>query len=291
MHSGIKKNAEFPNPISSNNVSATLAEHPFLQLAFRASFLFATMVSIIALVFWLGYLNAWWQLNSSGLTPTTWHLHEMLFGYGATIATGFVLTAVQTWTGRPSIKGLPLLALLALWLSARVLFFVNGAETIALAIVLQSSWWLLIIGYYTQLVIKAKNRRNYIFIIIFTLMMILELSILILDVTGYESLAIHSGRTMVLLFCLLMAIVSGRVIPFFTKVGARLSHVSHPKLLDKTIFCVSVVGALVFFSSGLFELPLSPAWLMLTAGILHLLRLVFWQSHKTLRSPLLWSLH
>ena len=41
--------------------------------------------------------------------------------YAAAIVAGFLLTAVQTWTGRPGLSGTPLAALAAIWLAAALL--------------------------------------------------------------------------------------------------------------------------------------------------------------------------
>ncbi|WP_259368440.1 NnrS family protein [Colwellia sp. BRX10-4] len=52
-----------------------------------------------------------------------WHIHEMIFGFGSAIIVGFLLTAVQNWTGIASVKGKPLAALFFLWLLGRVVIF------------------------------------------------------------------------------------------------------------------------------------------------------------------------
>ena len=45
----------------------------------------------------------------------------MLFGFSSAIIVGFLLTAVQTWTGVPSIKNVTLAILVSVWLLARIL--------------------------------------------------------------------------------------------------------------------------------------------------------------------------
>ena len=44
----------------------------------------------------------------------------MLFGFGVAIIAGFLLTAVQTWTGVPGLLGQTLALLAGLWLAARL---------------------------------------------------------------------------------------------------------------------------------------------------------------------------
>jgi uncharacterized protein involved in response to NO len=45
-----------------------------------------------------------------------WHIHEMIFGFGSAIIAGFLLTAVQSWTGLRGMQGKVLIALFSLWL-------------------------------------------------------------------------------------------------------------------------------------------------------------------------------
>ena len=40
-----------------------------------------------------------------------WHIHEMIYGYGAAAVAGFTLTAIPNWTGRLPLQGGKLIAL------------------------------------------------------------------------------------------------------------------------------------------------------------------------------------
>lgn len=75
-----------------------------------------------AILFWLplfyGHLTTF-----SVFLPVDWHVHEMLFGYLAAIMTGFLLTAIPNWTGLLPVQGLPLLALVLLWLAGQLAVF------------------------------------------------------------------------------------------------------------------------------------------------------------------------
>ena len=96
--------------------------HPLLELAFRPLFLLGMVSSSMSLLMWVASLNDISVLNAQGLSPTIWHIHEMLFGFAATVAVCFILTAVQTWTGKASISGKPLASIFALWLAASSIF-------------------------------------------------------------------------------------------------------------------------------------------------------------------------
>jgi uncharacterized protein involved in response to NO len=268
-----------------------LSQHPVLDLPFRSYFLLAVVCSLLALGLWAAYFNGYFSFNSQGISPLTWHIHEMIFGFAATVAVGFVLTAAQTWTGQPSIKGLAVLAFIGLWLMVRVALLVNLPSTIIAAIILQSFWWLGSIAVFTRLVLKSKNRRNYLFIPLLSVLMLLNITLLLLDFNGHYELTRHIARTCVLMFCLLIGILGGRVIPFFTVSGAKLSPITSPSWLTPLLTITSISGVVVFFSSAFLDLPFSPAGLMIAAGLLHLVRQGYWRSFATRNIALLWSLH
>ena len=92
---------------------------PLWQLGFRAFFLGGAVFSVITLSLWLllyrGVINI--QPLGGGYW---WHIHEVIFGFGWAIIAGFLLTAVQTWTGQSGLQGKKLSALFSLWLLARI---------------------------------------------------------------------------------------------------------------------------------------------------------------------------
>ncbi|RWP10822.1 MAG: NnrS family protein [Mesorhizobium sp.] len=73
----------------------------------------------MSVLFWLPMYSGLIESNSA-FASVDWHIHEMLFGYLPAIVTGFLLTAIPNWTGRLPVQGLPLLALVILWIAGRV---------------------------------------------------------------------------------------------------------------------------------------------------------------------------
>ena len=71
---------------------------PILRLGFRPFFLLGAVYAVIAVALWV-----WMFQNGQPATLKVpalwWHVHEMLFGFSMAIVVGFVLTAVQNWTG------------------------------------------------------------------------------------------------------------------------------------------------------------------------------------------------
>jgi len=275
----------------STSAGQYIAQHPALDLPFRSYFLLAVTCSIFALGVWAAYFNGLFSFAGNGITPVVWHIHEMIFGFGATVAVGFILTAAQTWTGQPSIKGLSVIAFIVLWLLVRITLLINTPNSIVIAVVLQSFWWLGSIALFTRLVIKSGNRRNYLFVPLLSTLMLLNIALILLDLNEYHQLTRHIARTSVLMFCLLMGILGGRVIPFFTVSGAKLDPINTPHWITPLLISTSILGVLVFFSSAFITLPFSPAILMIASGLFHLLRQSYWRSFSTLNISLLWSLH
>lgn len=71
---------------------------PFLEHPFHPFFLLGAAFAAASVVAWAGMLGQQWSF-ATAMPPLLWHGHEMLFGFGAAIVVGFVLTAAQNWTG------------------------------------------------------------------------------------------------------------------------------------------------------------------------------------------------
>ncbi|MGF6962026.1 uncharacterized protein involved in response to NO [Paraburkholderia youngii] len=81
-------------------------------LGFRPFYLAGALFGCIAMLLWLGALAGWPLLDSTSYMPgTLWHVHEMIFRFGAAIVTGFLLTAVRAWTSTNPALGASLAAL------------------------------------------------------------------------------------------------------------------------------------------------------------------------------------
>ncbi len=94
----------------------------FLGLGFRPLYLSGTAWAVIAIAIWI-YAP---QLLTGPLQGIAWHAHEMLWGFVATIAVGFLMTAAANWTGINPLHGRALAVACALWLIARAAFLVEA---------------------------------------------------------------------------------------------------------------------------------------------------------------------
>jgi uncharacterized protein involved in response to NO len=91
-----------------------------LALGFRPFYLLAASWSVFAIFEWLLELQGIGVRGLSFASSMQWHAHEMIFGFAATVVTGFALTAVRAWTGLNTPTGKGLLLLVLLWCGARI---------------------------------------------------------------------------------------------------------------------------------------------------------------------------
>src|SRR5665647_246994 len=113
----------------------------FLELAFRPLYLFSAVWALSAIGLWI-YAP---QFLSWPLTGLAWHAHEMLWGFVATIAVAFLMTAGANWTGINPLKGGALAVTSVLWLIARVGFLAGGQNLFLVAAAAELGFFLSLI--------------------------------------------------------------------------------------------------------------------------------------------------
>lgn len=262
---------------------------PLFRLAFRPFFLGGCLLALLAIPLWLLALagDAGWQPAGGWLA---WHRHELLFGFALAIIGGFLLTAVQTWTGRPGISGMPLAVLAGVWLAARLAWLFNLPWP--LLAVLELSFPLAVAGLMGWTLWKVRQQRNYPIVLVLLLLALadgLSLYGLLRADEGWQRQAVLTGLWLV---AAMMGLIGGRVIPFFTQRGLGRTEAVKPwPWLDYLLLAGSALVALLY-ASGVALMPsLWVGLLFALLGLGHLLRLVRWHNPGLWRVPLLWSLH
>lgn len=267
---------------------------PLWMLAFRPYFLAGGLLAFFSIGYWLLILTGHvsWGLS---MPATLWHAHEMMFGFAGAVAVGFLLTAAQTWTGVPSLSGYKLMLLTVIWLLARGSFFITGLglENANLYAVLffQLIWWLGAIAALANMLLKAKSKNNYQFLPILGALCVLNSVYLWLAIEQKMLLALATVDTAVLVMTLLVGVVAGRVLPFFTARGLDLAEQVRIPRLDKVLLYSSLFAVAFYFISQLFISSVNPGWVLAVVAVLHLSRSLLWWNNKMLKVPLLWSLH
>ena len=254
-----------------------------LAKGFRPFFLLAALHAVITLPLWVVSLQGHLAVGGR-LGGTVWHAHEMLFGFTTAVIAGFLLTAASNWTSRETATGMPLAALVVLWLAGRFLAFlgsawgayVDGAFFLALALVL------------ARPIVLSKSRRNYLFPL-----MILGLGAgdiwLHSGAAGHTLPGLRLGPLLALdVVVVMMVLVTGRIVPMFTRNALQDKAVKNSPTLDR-LALAGVLALAVLGAAQLSERWLAP--IALVAGALVLVRAHAWGAQRTLRNPLLWVLH
>ncbi len=263
---------------------------PLLRLAFRPFFLCGSLLALLAIPLWVhAFLGAAgnWQPVGGWLA---WHRHELVFGFAAAIIVGFLLTAVQTWTGRPSISGKPLAGLLLVWLAARLSWLL--AAPLWLLIPLNLLFLLLAALVMARLLWAVRQKNNYPTVAILLLLLLAEAQSLAGLALGDQDWQRRAVLAAVWLVAAMMTLIGGRVIPFFIQRGLGRPVAVKPILwLDRALLLGAAVVA-VLHATGLALLPnLLVALLFLLLGVGHALRMGRWFDAGLFKVPLLWSLY
>jgi uncharacterized protein involved in response to NO len=264
---------------------------PLFRLGFRPFFLFGASFAIIAIILWGLILHGNIAFQPYG-SASWWHKHEMIFGFGSAIIAGFLLTAVQNWTGTRGVSGIRLGVLFALWLLARISLFWPSllGETASMIIDLL---FLPCVAYFlAKPIIAIKQYRNLFFIpllLLFTLINI-EFHLTVIDP---EQVSIQSTSfAAVLLITTLMSVMAGRVTPMFTANGTQTPKVMPIMMVEYA--CNGLVALAMFTQlfAPVYKLnPYFMAAILLLAGMAHATRWFRWRPWITFGVPLLWSLH
>lgn len=260
---------------------------PLFRLGFRPFFLAGALFAIVSMVLWGMLLSGKITLPSQ-LPSTQWHAHEMLFGFSGAIILGFLLTAVQNWTGYPGLKGKKLAVLFILWVLARIAMFLLPPDLFWLTMILELSWMPLAALVLAQAVYHAKQWRNLFFVPLLIVMTLLNAVSLI----GFKSydyiMSQHAIWSMLFLVFFIIAMMGGRVIPFFTSKGTGTEKVQPIQALEYlALVPLLLLAIFTWFPS----LTIISGLLALLAGVANLIRVIRWKPVLTLPVPLLWSLH
>lgn len=269
---------------------ALLTIPPLWRLGFRPFFLGGALFALVGIAAWaavlLGILPTWQPLGGW----LAWHRHEMLFGFASAIIAGFLLTAVQTWTGRPGVSGRPLLVLAAVWLAARLGWF--GGAPLWLVAPLELAFLPALAFFVGRSLWQVRQVRNYPVILVLTLLTLMDALVMLGLWAGNESWQRSGVLAALWLVAALMGLIGGRVIPFFTQRGlGHTAQVPAWPWLDNVLLAGTLLVA-VLTASG-FGLEPSPLMGVLFAVLAlgHLIRLWRWRDRGIWGVPLLWSLH
>lgn len=268
-------------PIARARVAPSL--QAFLEMAFRPLYLAGTGWALVAVVVWIFFP----QVLRAPLQGIAWHAHEMMWGFIATIAVGFLMTAGANWTGVNPLKGRALLAGCGLWGFARVSFLLGGPALFWLGLGAEAGFFVLAAGAMARVVYKTRNKRNYAVPWLLLGLGVTDVLFLLAAFVGDSVLLMQRFNAGLLCMALIALLVARRVIPFFAM--RAVQGLQLPMHLRSGQFQLGVGALAVLFLLLRLDGPLALA--LGLAGALSLLQVISWKPWAVWSRPLLWILY
>ena len=265
-------------------------DHPIWGIGFRPFFLSGAFISIALILYWsLAYFLG--DLPGGYFNPIYWHAHEMIYGFAISIVSGFLLTSTASWTNTLPLRGSKLKVLFFLWLAGRIamtLSLFNLPVSPYIYSLIDLLFIPVLVFSLAPPLIKSKKIKNLQFVPILSVLVLGNLltHLSALEIIDYKFAArgIYLGVNLILI---IMVIISGRVIPFFTSNAI-------PGLKPNTWAWVEnavLVSVWTYILLDFLDFPLIKGWVALACGVFSLIRLSGWKSLKTIGHPLVWILH
>ncbi|WP_374763221.1 NnrS family protein [Yunchengibacter salinarum] len=265
---------------------------PVFSHGFRIFFFSGAVWAALSMGLWLLAISGAIALPTR-FDPVSWHAHEFLYGYLFAILSGFLLTAVPNWTGRPPLSGWPLIGLFLLWLLGRLAVTAAGDLPPMAVFIADSALVLALAAVLTYEIVSSRNWRN---LIIVVLLGVFAMGNALFHWEAAHGIFAARGtglRTGLAAALMMIAVIGGRIVPAFTRNwlgGQRAGRLPVPPMqpYDK-----AALAALALALAGWVMAPDARATgiLLLIAAAAHLIRLARWAGERTLSEPLVWVLH
>jgi uncharacterized protein involved in response to NO len=260
-------------------------QHVTFQKGFRPFFLLGALHSAGFVIWWAraydGVLT-----GEPGLEGVAWHSHEVIFGFAGAILAGFLLTAVENWTSRPTARGTLLAVLVALWATGRLVGL--GGVTATIASMAELSFLPVVTVVLAIPLFLARSNRNYPFLGLLSFLWLCDVHLHLRASGLLPQSGIRSDRVAVDLIVVILIIITGRIVPLFTRNALGDENIRQIPALNGA----AIAGALLVVTMEL----VAPDGILMAgaAGIAALVvsaRSLTWGFAKTLDRPILWVLH
>lgn len=255
----------------------------FLEMGFRPLYLAGTAWALVAVTLWI-FAPQWLRGPLGGVA---WHAHEMMWGFVATIAVGFLMTAGANWTGvNPTPPG-TLVAICVLWLLARIGLLFPSHALFWLGFGAEAAFFLLSATAMARAIYGTRNRRNYAVPLLLLALGATDVLYLLAALGGDHTLLMQRFNAGLLCMAVIALLVGRRVIPFFAM--RAVPGLTIP-LRERSGLVQLGAGALaVLFVLMQWHWPLALA--LLVCGSIPLWQLLGWKPLAVRSRPLLWILY
>ena len=260
-----------------------------LSYGFRPFFLGAGVWAVVSMALWIGGLALGLPLGGD-YGAVAWHGHEMLFGFGAAVLGGFLMTAIPNWTGQMPLSGPPLAVLACLWLAGRVAMLAIPWIGVVPAVVVDAAFLPVLVGVCGRELFAGKKWSD--------MKVLVAIAVVGLANIGFHAEVLATGaaqgsaRAAVAGYVLLVTIIGGRIVPSFTRNWLALHGASRMPVSFNGrdgLAIVAGLGALVVWVVA----PQGPACAAagLVGAAVIAWRLARWRGAATRSEPLLFVLH
>lgn len=256
----------------------------FLSLGFRPLYIAGCAWALISMLVWV-FLPT---LIPTPWLGVAWHAHEMLWGFIATIAVAFLLTASATWTGFNPLHGKPLAGLCLLWIAARIAYLAGGRNGILLGAACEIAFFGLAGLALARVMLKGKSRRNYgTPLLLIGLGCVANLLYIQAVLRDDYLLLLHYFNAGMIAMAVLALLIARRIIPFF---AMRAVPGLQLPMLTRSGHVQMVLGGLAFaLALAGWNLPLGLA--LAASGGIALWQVRAWRPAAVRTKPLLWILY
>jgi len=255
----------------------------FTEMGFRPLYLAGcgwALASVLAWVYAPGLLRG-------DLPGVFWHAHEMLWGFVATIAVGFLLTAGANWTGRNPLHGNPLAALCLVWAAARIGYLVPGRNAFLVAGAADALFFLWGAAALGRSVWLTRNRRNYGVPLLLAALAGAHAAYLSSAAAGDYLGLMRAFNAGLICMAVLTLLIARRVIPFFAQRAVQGLKIP-PHTRSGHWQLAAGVAAVALLLAG--QAPAAGAALA-ASGLIALAQWLAWKPWAVRRVPLLWILY
>ncbi|MEO7774755.1 MAG: NnrS family protein [Steroidobacteraceae bacterium] len=257
---------------------------------FRPFFWAAGAFAVVAGIAWL-VIYATGASPFRNQLPQLWHAHEMIYGFIVAAIAGFLLTAVPSWTGSAGFAGRPLAALAAVWLLGRVAFAAGAVLPLSVVAVCDLAFLPALAVMVAPPLLRARNRNTALLIILAVIW--LSDALFLGALLRSDSFAARTALLVAIdVILLLITVIGGRIVPAFTA-SALQARGNKAKLRTSRWVERAVIGAMlaVLLTDVFLPAPRIAGAVAALAALIQAWRLTGWGTLRTLRDPLVWSLH
>ncbi|WP_306121080.1 NnrS family protein [Roseovarius sp. MMSF_3359] len=264
----------------------------FLSFGFRPFFLLGALWAALAMVLWVGMLAGRITLPMV-FAPVDWHAHAFIFGYLGAVVSGFLLTAVPNWTGRPPLAGWHLGLMVLLWVAGRAAVSFSALLPFWFVVLVDLSSLVMLVTIVTREIVTAGNWRNLV-VVGMLLMLIAGAGLFHWQAAQGEAAARSEGfRLMLAAAVMMISLIGGRIIPTFTrnwleKTG-KVARPAPPMMLFDKLALAVTLAALIAWVLAPWSAVTGPA--LIVMGVVQAIRLSRWCGLHGASEPLIWSLH